>query len=243
MELPLDRSLLQAAKRRQRAPYIYSQDDIRQLFTAARQWTSCRVPLRHLTLQAMLALAYGAGLRLGELVRLTLGDLDLTQATIEIRDTKFFKSRRLPLSPTVMSTLQQYLTARRQAGASETADSALFWNEQHRRGYALVTAEHLLTRVIRRAGLKPERGRIGPRVHDLRHYAESPVMPHDSQKTAELRAFHPSVCGIIRGRVLPQNADQAVLRRAQNAKTRHFTTSAPAYQRNKGVKRPTNYAA
>ena len=168
-EIPLDRALLQAAKCQQRAPYIYSEDDIRQLFTTARQWTSCRVPLRHLTLQAMLALAYGAGLRVGELVRLTLGDLDLTQATIEIRDTKFFKSRRLPLSSTVMSALQQYLTARRQAGASQAADSALFWNEQHRRGYALVTAKHLLTQVIRRAGLKPKLGRTGPRVHDLRH--------------------------------------------------------------------------
>lgn len=168
-EIPLDRSLMQAVKRQQRQPYIYSEDDIRHLLVTARQWTSLRAPLRHRTLEAMLTLAYGAGLRLGELVRLTLGDLDLTQATIEIRDTKFFKSRRLPLAPTVMTTLQQYVMARRQAGASQAAEAALFWNEQNRRGYAVVTAEHLLTQVIRRAGLKPERGRIGPRVHDLRH--------------------------------------------------------------------------
>ena len=168
-EISLDRSLMQAAKRQQRAPYIYSEDEIQQLFTAARQWTSRRVPLRHLTLEAMLALAYGAGLRVGELVRLTLGDLDLIQGTIEIHNTKFFKSRRLPLAPTVMTTLRQYVVARRQAGASEAADDALFWNEQNRRGYALVSTESLLTQVIRRAGLKPEQGRVGPRVHDLRH--------------------------------------------------------------------------
>jgi site-specific recombinase XerD len=169
LEIPLDRALMQAVKRQQRQPYIYSEDDIRQLLVTARKWTSPRAPLRHLTLEAMLTLAYGAGLRLGELVRLTLGDLDLTEETIEIRDTKFFKSRRLPLAPTVMTTLRQYMMARRQAGASEVAEAALFWNEQNRRGYAVVTAEHLLTNVIRRAGLKPAPGRIGPRVHDIRH--------------------------------------------------------------------------
>ena len=167
--IPLDRLLRQAANRQARAPYIYSHDDIQHLFAVARQWTSSRVPLRHRTLEAMLALAYGAGLRVGELVRLTLGDLDLTQATIEIRDTKFFKSRRLPLSPTVMTTLRHYVTARHQAGASQALDAALLWNEQYHRGYALATAKRLLTQVLRRAGLKPERGRIGPRLHDLRH--------------------------------------------------------------------------
>jgi integrase len=168
-DLPLARSLMQAAKRQPRAPHIYSEDDIRALLITARQWTSPRAPLRPLTLEAMLTLAYGAGLRLGEVVRLTLGDVDCTQATIAIRDTKFGTSRRLPLAPTVMATLRQYVLARRQAGASEAAAAALFWHEQLRRGYALVTAEHLFTQVLRRAGLKPARGRIGPRVHDLRH--------------------------------------------------------------------------
>jgi integrase/recombinase XerD len=161
--------LLHAAKHQQRRPYIYSEDEIRCLLRTARHSSSPLAPLRPHTLETMLALAYGAGLRLGELVRLTLGDLDLEQATIEIRETKFFKSRRLPLSTTVMAALHQYLHARRHAGAAETPDAAFFWNEQKRRGYAIVSAEHLLTQVIRDAGLKPPRGRSGPRVHDLRH--------------------------------------------------------------------------
>jgi len=45
----------------------------------------------------------------------------------------------------------------------------LFWNEHKGQGYALVTLGHLLADVIRRAGLKPEPGRRGPRFHDLRH--------------------------------------------------------------------------
>jgi site-specific recombinase XerD len=168
-EVPVPPGLMRAAKHQQRAPYIYSEDEIRCLLRTARHSSSPLAPLRPHTLETMLTLAYGAGLRLGELVRLTLGDLDREQAILEIRQTKFFKSRRLPLSPTVMTTLQHYLIARRQVGASEAPDAAFFWNEQKRRGYAIVSAEHLLTQVIRDAGLKPPHGRCGPRVHDLRH--------------------------------------------------------------------------
>jgi site-specific recombinase XerD len=168
-EIPVEPGLLRAAKQQQRTPHIYSEDEICRLLLTARRSSSPRAPLRPQTLETMLTLAYGAGLRLGELVRLTLGDLDLAQATIEIRETKFFKSRRLPLTSTVMTVLQQYLVARRLAGASEAPDAALFWNEQRHRGYAIVSAEHLLTQVIRAAGLKPSHGRRGPRVHDLRH--------------------------------------------------------------------------
>ena len=53
------------------------------------------------------------------------------------------------------------------AGASASADSPLFWHNKN--GYAYITANHLLRRVLRKAGLKPKPGRVGPRIHDLRH--------------------------------------------------------------------------
>ena len=126
-------------------------------------------PLRPLMLYTMIVLAYCAGLRLGEVVRLALGDVDLGDETLDIRDTKFFKHRRLPLAPSVLVVLREYLEARRRAGAPAEPDSPLFWHEQGRRGYSFVTVEKLLTRVLRRAGLKPAHGRSGPRIHDMRH--------------------------------------------------------------------------
>jgi len=67
----------------------------------------------------MLALAYCAGLRIGEIVRLNVGDFDIDDRVIEIRGTKFFKSRRLPLSDSVVAALQSYLRARKEAGAAD----------------------------------------------------------------------------------------------------------------------------
>ena len=117
----------------------------------------------------MLVLACCIGLRIGELVRLNLGDVNLEDRVIEIRGTKFFKSRTLPLSNSAESTLRAYLDARKAAGAPTDPSAGLFWHQQPPGRYSRVMVEQLLTGVLRRAGIKPEKGKVGPRVHDLRH--------------------------------------------------------------------------
>ena len=88
---------------------------------------------------------------------------------LEIRDTKFFKSRRLPLAASAINVLSAYLDARAAAGAPTAPDAPMWWTPLRRRGYSYGMTEKLLVRVMRRAGLKPAQGQRGPRVHDLRH--------------------------------------------------------------------------
>src|SRR5262249_38744082 len=126
-------------------------------------------PLRPLSLFTMLTLAYCAGLRVREVVRLRLRDVDLQEEAIEIRETKFFKHRKLPLTPAVMAAVKGYLEERQRAGAPTSAESSLFCNQKFARGYSLGSVRILLTQVLRRAGVKPARGRVGPRIHDVRH--------------------------------------------------------------------------
>ncbi|MEF8734534.1 MAG: tyrosine-type recombinase/integrase [Candidatus Accumulibacter meliphilus] len=92
-----------------------------------------------------------------------------SDATIEIRETKFFKSRRLPVAPSVLAALHDYLEARRLAGMPMDVTAALFWHQQPAAPYSYVRIHQLLREVIRRAGFKPQEGSVGPRVHDLRH--------------------------------------------------------------------------
>jgi len=167
----LDRHLVREVRRRQRRPHIFSAEEIQKLFDTALAFPSPLAPLRPRNLHTMLVLAYCAGLRLGEIVRLKIGDIRMEDATIEIRETKFFKTRRLPLSPSALAVLRSYVEARKQAGGPSDENSALFWHQQDRCGYSRNTAEGLLARVLRSAGLKPPRpsGRVGPRIHDLRH--------------------------------------------------------------------------
>lgn len=164
-----DRRLKHQVERQRRHPYIYTPEEIRHLLDTAIQFPSPRAALRPLTLYTMLVLAYCAGLRLSEIVHLDLDDVNLKDGEIAIRDTKFFKSRTLPLADSVLAALGEYLDARRLAGAPQHGSSGLFWHEQHTGRYSHVMTEKLLVRVLRRAGMKPDSGRVGPRIHDLRH--------------------------------------------------------------------------
>jgi len=167
--VPFDRRLQQQVRRMYRRPYIYSEDEVRRLLETARRFPSPHSPLRPQMLYTMLVLAYCAGLRLGEIVHLNVGDIHLGDETIDIRDSKFFKSRRLPLAPSVMAALRDYLHARKLAGAPDASSSGLFWHQRASGRYSHVMTGKLLVRVLRLSGLKPAQGRAGPRIHDLRH--------------------------------------------------------------------------
>jgi integrase/recombinase XerD len=167
--LPLGDGVARAARQHDRSAHLYTDEEIQRILRSALSYPSPKAPLRPITLFTMLALAYCAGLRGGELVRLRLGDVDLREQTIDIRDTKFFKHRRLPLAPGVMAALTHYLSLREGAGAARNPDSPLFWSAQRGRGYCIGGVRLVLTDVLRRAGVKPARGAAGPRIHDLRH--------------------------------------------------------------------------
>jgi integrase/recombinase XerD len=167
--LPVSVDVHRLARRLNRRPYPYTEEEIKRLLQAALSFPSPKAPLRPLGLYTMLVLAYCAGLRLGEIVGLTLADVDLQGETIDIRETKFFKSRRLPLAPSAMEAVKRYLVARQAAGAPTRGQSGLFWNQRCADRYSYGGIRNLLVQVLRRAGLKPARGRVGPRIHDLRH--------------------------------------------------------------------------
>jgi integrase len=161
----------QQVRRQWRQPYIYSPEEIRCLLDIARAYPSPHAPLRPITLYTMLVLAYCAGLRLGEISRLDLADVDPQAGTITIRETKFFKSRILPLSDSALSALREYLEARCKVKTPQNPDSGLFWHDQGNTRYAPDSIARCLTDILRRAGIKQPKGegKVGPRVHDLRH--------------------------------------------------------------------------
>jgi integrase/recombinase XerD len=108
-------------------------------------------------------------LRLGEIARLNLGDIDLAAGTITIRETKFFKSRVLPLADSALAALKEFLEARHKAKAPQSPECSLFWHDQGNARYTPHAIAQCLVDILRRAGIKPAKGNIGPRIHDLRH--------------------------------------------------------------------------
>lgn len=209
-----------------RRPYIYSAEELARLFAAARALRAPRSPLLPATVYTMLVLAYCAGLRLGELGHLTVGDVDIAAGLLTVRNTKFFKSRQVPLDPSATRALKEYLAARRHAGGPGNEEASLFWHEARQHGYSRAAVASLLVGALRAAGLKPARGKVGPRVHDLRHafvvhrllkwYEEGidpePRLPHLAAYLGH-KSIHSTLIYITVTRELMQHAAERFRRR------------------------------
>jgi len=151
-------------------PYIFSEADIVRLLAVTEDLSPHTVsPLRREVARLAIVILYTAGLRRGELVRLTLNDYDQTARVLLVRRTKFDKSRLVPLSVDATMEVERYLTARRQVGALSDGDAPLLVNHQggQLRGYTGAGFGSLLRKVIRAAGIRTAEGR-SPRIHDLR---------------------------------------------------------------------------
>ena len=150
-------------------PYIYSHEELRRLLEAIPMRQSSRSCIEPSTLRAILLLLYGAGLRLGEVLRLSVADADLPDRLLTIRDSKFFKSRLVPISCQLAEVLGDYVRWRTVAHPSASAEDHFFVNRQgnaiHKR-----TFEGVFQRLREHVGIRrTDAGRQQPRLHDLRH--------------------------------------------------------------------------
>lgn len=149
--------------------YIYSQDELRQLVEATSIVETARSPQQPVTFRTLLLVLYGAGLRPGEALRLRCCDVDLADQILAIWDTKFFKSRLVPIGADLCKALDIYRAVRQRLPLPGEARSAFFCT---RAGHAisLATLEGVFVRLRKHAGIRrPATDRWQPRLHDLRH--------------------------------------------------------------------------
>jgi len=154
------------------SPRLVSEAEMGRVLAVARQLPpSTDNPLRAETIHIGLILLFCCGLRCGELLRLTLADLQAEQTVLYVRLTKFRKSRLVPLSPSATSELRRYLKKRSQKKLPMTGEAFLMWCRQRSpEVYAGVTLGHLWHQLCASAKVLDMQGHP-PRVHDLRHSA------------------------------------------------------------------------
>jgi integrase/recombinase XerD len=150
-------------------PYIFPKEELRRLFKAAGEFGSPRTALAGATLRPLLLLLYGAGLRISEALALTLGDVDLTASMLSIRESKFYKTRLVPIGPRLTAVLAAYVDDRRRQGHSNDPAGPFFVTRTGA-GVTRGMAERAFVRLRDIAGISREDGaRYQPRLHDLRH--------------------------------------------------------------------------
>ena len=149
--------------------YIYSHDELRRLLEATSILGTTRSPQQPLTFRTLLLVLYGAGLRPGEALRLRRCDVDMVDRILGIWDTKFFKSRLVPIGADLCRALDTYWTVRQLLPLPDETRSAFFCT---RTGHAisLATLEAVFVRLREHAGIRrPAADRWQPRLHDMRH--------------------------------------------------------------------------
>ena len=145
-------------------PYPYSAADIAALMTAARE---LRSPLRAATFETLVGLLAVSGLRIGEALRLDRDDVDLVEGVLVVRNSKFGKSREVPVHSTTVEALAAFARQRDRL-CPRPVDPAFFISLAGTR--LLYCNAHLAwLDLVRRAGLQPRSPTCRPRPHDLRH--------------------------------------------------------------------------
>jgi integrase len=146
------------------APYIYTQEEIMALITAAGQLRPRLRGVRHATLIGLLAVT---GMRPGEAVGLDRLDVDLNNGVAVVRAGKQKKQREVPLHRTTISALREYARLR-DACIPEPSTPAFFVSARGQR-MGREELNRTFTKLVCEVGLDGRGARARPRPHDLRH--------------------------------------------------------------------------
>jgi integrase len=152
-------------------PYILSELEVVRLLGLcdALSKDPARSPLRWAGTRLAIILLYTTGIRRGELLRLKPQDYDGRNQTLLIQDSKFHRSRLLPLPDDVAKEIDKHLRTRGAVYPSAFASEPLLWSPYGRdRAFTGAWLHSNLQILFDRAGIKKPDGRR-PRIHDFRH--------------------------------------------------------------------------
>ena len=161
-EVPAQKLLFSKAVRPR--PYIYSQDEVNRLLEAA--WTRHDDQPRG-TYYCLFGLLAVSGLRVGEAIGLQVHDVDLTHGILSIRNTKFGKSRLVPVHSSTVNKLREYKERRDALLGMQSATHFLVTRKGARLEHSRIYQVFKALAVI--AGIRKVVSGPGPRLHDFRH--------------------------------------------------------------------------
>lgn len=160
-----DRDLAPRAYHSHHLPHIFSPAEIRILLHEIGKMKK-NDSFRARTYRALLLILYCTGLRTGEAVRLRLRDVDLREKILRVENSKA-KTRWVPFERTLAEELSDYLEHRRLI--DEASEDCRFLVQRNGSPYGVRAVSQRLTFLLRKTGMKPRAGRVGPRPYDTRH--------------------------------------------------------------------------
>ncbi len=148
------------------APYIYSDTEVRSLLRAAAELPSA-LGLRAPTYTTLFGLYASTGLRTNEALRLDRNDVDLAHGVLRVTESKFGKSRWVPIHRSTQRVLAQY-AAQRDRLCPRPNTPGFFVSECGAR-ITEWSLRYTFVKLSRQIGLRAATDARGPRIHDFRH--------------------------------------------------------------------------
>ncbi len=150
---------------RRLTPHIYTDEEVRKLLAAAAALPS-KEELRPVTYSTLFGLIASTGLRISEALNLRRTDVDLDHGLLMIRNTKYRKSRIVPLHPTVVRALGHYVVLRDRHWPVALSDHFFI---VHGSRMKISTVEDIFGSLRLQLGWVARGDHPAPRIHDLRH--------------------------------------------------------------------------
>jgi integrase/recombinase XerD len=148
-------------------PYIFSRQEVHRLLIAAGRHR--RRNIGPVLMRTLLLVLYCTGLRFGEAVRLRLPDVNLERRMFFIRESKG-RTRIVAFGDDLADEIRQWLAERdRIVSVRGTEDPDALFLRRNGQVLSIKAAGTAFTQLVRHEGMKPFRGRIGPRPYDWRH--------------------------------------------------------------------------
>jgi integrase len=176
-------------------PVILGEQQVAHMLALADTFEpSPNSPLRPATMRLAVVLLYTTGMRLGELQRLALGDFDDDGSVLRVRESKFHKSRLLPLSQSTRAELVAYLARRAGVGFGAQPTASLLCTRARGRmkPYSISGLQHGLNSLLLGTAMPAPFARP-PRVHDLRHSFAVQALARWYRQGADVQAQLPKL--------------------------------------------------
>ena len=151
------------SRQRWRPPFIYSPADIAALMAQAR---AIRYPFAAVTHETLLGLLAVTGMRVGEAIRLDRADIDWVDGVLLIRQSKFGKTRQIPVHASTLAALDGYAKLRDRTRPNPVTPSFFVSLRGTRVSYPVVQQIFRVLCETADIGLESD---IRPRIHDFRH--------------------------------------------------------------------------
>ena len=146
-------------------PYIFSKEDIKKLLCVTDKLPKANRSNHHIIVYPVLIrILFGTGMRISEVLALKVSDIDYQQGIIKVTNSKNNVSRLIPLSNSLIKTINKYLDNI----IDQSEEALLFVSPYTQKAYSYDAVKYMFQKICKMAGIYTEDNKL-PNIHSLRH--------------------------------------------------------------------------